>query len=50
LRYLQTLLDLGSQNSTIIFPLPIDLVKALTESLHSGDRPAVEPGSNPGQS
>jgi regulator of protease activity HflC (stomatin/prohibitin superfamily) len=29
LRYLQTLLDLGvSQNSTIVFPLPIDLVTA----------------------
>ena len=28
LRYLQTLLDIGvNQNSTIIFPLPLDMVK-----------------------
>ena len=32
LRYLQTLLQIGSgQNSTIIFPLPIDLLKPLLE-------------------
>jgi regulator of protease activity HflC (stomatin/prohibitin superfamily) len=37
LRYLQTLLDLGvTNNSTIIFPLPIDLLKAFTESLGGG--------------
>ena len=28
LRYLQTLLEMGSTNSTIIFPLPIDLMEA----------------------
>ena len=34
LRYLQTLLELGSsQASTIVFPLPIDLLKPLTESV-----------------
>jgi hypothetical protein len=33
LRYLQTLLELGSsQASTIVFPLPIDLLKPLLEA------------------
>jgi regulator of protease activity HflC (stomatin/prohibitin superfamily) len=42
LRYLQTLLDLGvTQNTTIIFPLPIDMLAAFTESV----RPAVTPQS-----
>jgi regulator of protease activity HflC (stomatin/prohibitin superfamily) len=37
LRYLQTLLDLGvTQNSTIVFPLPIDLVTAFMPN-KSGD-------------
>jgi regulator of protease activity HflC (stomatin/prohibitin superfamily) len=32
LRYLQTLMEIGAENnSTIIFPLPIDLVKAFVE-------------------
>jgi regulator of protease activity HflC (stomatin/prohibitin superfamily) len=32
LRYLQTLLEVGAdQNSTIVFPLPIDLLKPLME-------------------
>jgi regulator of protease activity HflC (stomatin/prohibitin superfamily) len=34
LRYLQTLLELGvNQNSTIVFPLPIDMVSAFTGAL-----------------
>jgi regulator of protease activity HflC (stomatin/prohibitin superfamily) len=39
LRYLQTLLELGvNQNSTIVFPLPIDMVSAFTGALQrSGD-------------
>ena len=38
LRYLQTLLDLGvTQNSTIVFPLPIDL---LTAFMPKDDRPS----------
>jgi regulator of protease activity HflC (stomatin/prohibitin superfamily) len=38
LRYLQTLLDIGvTQNSTIVFPLPIDMLK-----------PFLEPGSGDG--
>jgi regulator of protease activity HflC (stomatin/prohibitin superfamily) len=39
LRYLQTLLELGvNQNSTIVFPLPIDLIRPITDALaRSGD-------------
>jgi regulator of protease activity HflC (stomatin/prohibitin superfamily) len=34
LRYLQTLIEVGvNQNSTIVFPLPLDLVKPLLESV-----------------
>ncbi len=37
LRYLQTLLELGvNQNSTIVFPLPIDLVRPVVEAGASG--------------
>jgi len=32
LRYMQTLLDLGGERSTIVFPLPIDLVKPITDA------------------
>jgi regulator of protease activity HflC (stomatin/prohibitin superfamily) len=45
LRYLQTLLELGvNQNSTIVFPLPIDLLKPLLER---GAEPSVPPPENP---
>jgi regulator of protease activity HflC (stomatin/prohibitin superfamily) len=41
LRYLQTLLELGvNQNSTIVFPLPIDLLKPM---LQPGAAPSVVP-------
>jgi len=34
LRYLQTLIEISSEkNSTVIFPVPIDLIKAFTEKL-----------------
>ena len=34
LRYLQTLIEISSEkNSTVIFPVPIDLIKAFTETL-----------------
>ena len=37
LRYLQTLIDIGvNQNSTIVFPLPIDLLKAFVEPAERG--------------
>jgi regulator of protease activity HflC (stomatin/prohibitin superfamily) len=36
LRYLQTLLEMGtSGNTTIVFPLPIDLLNSLTKSLNA---------------
>jgi regulator of protease activity HflC (stomatin/prohibitin superfamily) len=39
LRYLQTLLEIGSaNNSTIVFPIPIDLLTALS-NVASGNRP-----------
>jgi regulator of protease activity HflC (stomatin/prohibitin superfamily) len=37
LRYLQTLLEVGSnQNSTIVLPVPIDLIKPLIQSVENG--------------
>jgi SPFH domain / Band 7 family len=37
LRYLQTLLEVGSnQNSTIVLPVPIDLIKPLIQSVEDG--------------
>ena len=34
LRYLQTLVEIGTErNTTVVFPLPIDLIHSLTESL-----------------
>jgi regulator of protease activity HflC (stomatin/prohibitin superfamily) len=55
LRYLQTLSEIGAeQNSTIIFPLPIDLVKPLlaatAETGEQKERPAeVTTGNGPGE-
>jgi regulator of protease activity HflC (stomatin/prohibitin superfamily) len=38
LRYLQTLLDIGvNQNSTIVFPLPLDMVKPFLGPSEGGD-------------
>jgi regulator of protease activity HflC (stomatin/prohibitin superfamily) len=38
LRYLQTLIDIGvNQNSTIVFPLPIDLLEAFVDRRSVGD-------------
>jgi len=40
LRYLQTLLEVGAnENSTIIFPLPIDLIKPLLQSAGTDSEP-----------
>jgi regulator of protease activity HflC (stomatin/prohibitin superfamily) len=34
LRYLQTLIDIGSEkNTTVVFPLPIDMMSAFTDAL-----------------
>jgi regulator of protease activity HflC (stomatin/prohibitin superfamily) len=44
LRYLQTLREIGgSQNSTIVFPMPIDLMKPMADAL-SGVAAAAETG------
>jgi regulator of protease activity HflC (stomatin/prohibitin superfamily) len=44
LRYLQTLLEIGSnQNTTIVFPLPMDVLKPFLESTGSGDGPKPPP-------
>jgi regulator of protease activity HflC (stomatin/prohibitin superfamily) len=57
LRYLQTLLEIsGNQNSTVIFPLPMDLISAFQQTLGSIANPDAKPeggiqptigGSNP---
>ena len=40
LRYLQTLLEIGGeQNSTVVFPLPIDLIQPLLEAVQGPVRP-----------
>jgi regulator of protease activity HflC (stomatin/prohibitin superfamily) len=45
LRYLQTLVEIGgAQNSTVVFPLPIDLLKPLLER---GAAPSVPPPVSP---
>jgi regulator of protease activity HflC (stomatin/prohibitin superfamily) len=54
LRYLQTLLEIGGeQNSTVVFPLPIDLIGPLLDAVKDrtggaasppGQLPAAEPG------
>ncbi|MEK6273170.1 MAG: slipin family protein [Actinomycetota bacterium] len=45
LRYLQTLIDIGvNQNSTIVFPLPIDLLKAFVEPRSGGDGSGASQG------
>jgi regulator of protease activity HflC (stomatin/prohibitin superfamily) len=44
LRYLQTLLELGGEKSTIVFPLPMDLIKPfLGTSGQAGGTPAAPP-------
>jgi regulator of protease activity HflC (stomatin/prohibitin superfamily) len=40
LRYLQTLLEMSNEATTIVFPLPLDILKAFTQS---DDRPAPPP-------
>ena len=41
LRYLQTLTEIGGeQNSTIIFPMPIDILKPFLDLLEKADRAA----------
>ena len=49
LRYLQTLLEIGTnQNSTIVLPVPIDLIKPLMQTLEDGnERRASAPRARP---
>ena len=44
LRYLQTLLELGGEKSTIVFPLPMDLLKPFQGTAQQADGAAVESG------
>ncbi|MGI8597121.1 MAG: slipin family protein [Thermoleophilaceae bacterium] len=44
LRYLQTLGEIGvNQNSTVVFPLPIDLIRPFLEGFGDGGDPAKRP-------
>jgi regulator of protease activity HflC (stomatin/prohibitin superfamily) len=46
LRYLQTLSEIGvDKNSTVVFPLPLDLVKPLLDGLGGGGEDAQEPSA-----
>jgi regulator of protease activity HflC (stomatin/prohibitin superfamily) len=46
LRYLQTLTEIGAeQNSTIIFPMPIDIIKPFLELIESAGKPARANGA-----
>jgi regulator of protease activity HflC (stomatin/prohibitin superfamily) len=46
LRYLQTLREIGgSQNTTVVFPMPIDLVKPVLEAVQQSGGGAVASGS-----
>jgi regulator of protease activity HflC (stomatin/prohibitin superfamily) len=51
LRYLQTLREIGAdQNSTVVFPLPLDLIRPLLGALPTGDAPsAASAASAPAQ-
>jgi regulator of protease activity HflC (stomatin/prohibitin superfamily) len=46
LRYLQTLTEIGAeQNSTVVFPMPIDLIKPFLELFDKSAKPAVAIGN-----
>ena len=48
LRYLQTLIDIGvNQNSTIVFPLPLDMLKAFVERRSGGDGSGASRADDP---
>ena len=44
LRYLQTLLELGGEKSTIVFPLPMDLIKPFLGASRQADGEQAAPG------
>src|SRR5271165_1339471 len=44
LRYLQTLTEIGAeQNSTVVFPMPIDIMKPFLEIIEKADRSTARP-------
>ena len=44
LRYLQTLTEIGAeQNSTVVFPMPIDIMKPFLDLLEKADRSSRAP-------
>jgi regulator of protease activity HflC (stomatin/prohibitin superfamily) len=46
LRYLQTLTEIGAeQNSTVIFPMPIDVIRPFLELLEKAGKPAGASGN-----
>ena len=48
LRYLQTLAEIGvEKNTTIVFPLPMDVLSMLRDVAMKGTRPAVEQAPKP---
>jgi regulator of protease activity HflC (stomatin/prohibitin superfamily) len=48
LRYLQTLVEIGTEkNTTIVFPLPIDIITSLERTLGKNGGAAAAGGSNP---
>ena len=48
LRYLQTLTEIGAeQNSTVVFPMPIDIIKPVLEILEKTDRAKGANGADP---
>ncbi|ABQ28822.1 MULTISPECIES: slipin family protein [Acidiphilium] len=47
LRYLQTLTEIGAeQNSTVVFPMPIDIIKPFLELLDKAGKPAGANGAD----
>jgi regulator of protease activity HflC (stomatin/prohibitin superfamily) len=48
LRYLQTLLEIGgNQNSTVVFPLPMDILKPFVDAAETGAAPGSGPKPEP---
>jgi regulator of protease activity HflC (stomatin/prohibitin superfamily) len=47
LRYLQTLTEIGAeQNSTVVFPMPIDIMKPFIDLLEKADRSTARPNGS----
>jgi hypothetical protein len=49
LRYLQTLTEIGAeQNSTVVFPMPIDIIKPFLELIEKPGKMTGPNGANTG--